>query len=391
VPAPGFELLLTMGAVRVITCACLFALTLLIGPALSQPAGQTTSACYGQYKTPTGVITSPSLPATNGGVCNWTISVDPTTFFGMYLEFSLFTSNACCDFVEIYEGTSTASGTLIGRFSGSTVPPQMFLSSTNVFIVFYADLSVVASGFQAAWSAVMGSCGGTFTTTVGTIRSPNYPNDYTSPADCVWNIQPPTQNGGVLTLTFSDLKTNQCCDFVQVQQGTSINGSVIGSYGGSIIPSPIQTTTNSLRVEFKATSSVPSKGFRAVWNATSLSTASGPGAPGAGGGGAPLVPAAPLAASTSTIDKPLTIGLSVAAGILGFMVVIFCIHHISRKCRPKGKKKEKKERKKGGGKTEEAGKEGKERKEETGKERGERNEGTGKKRQKRKKEEQEAR
>lgn len=67
------------------------------------------------------------------------------------LSFSAFAYETSYDFLRIYDGTSTA-GTLLGSFTGGSLPPAVTANSGSMFVVSDTDFSVRASGFVATWS-----------------------------------------------------------------------------------------------------------------------------------------------------------------------------------------------------------------------------------------------
>ncbi|OWF36013.1 Tolloid-like protein 2 [Mizuhopecten yessoensis] len=64
-------------------------------------------------------------------------------------------------------------------------------------------------------------CGQThFTSSTGTIQSPNYPSDYPPDTACIWTIA--VETGGFVHLTFTNYYTQGCCDALTVYDGPSI-------------------------------------------------------------------------------------------------------------------------------------------------------------------------
>ena len=71
------------------------------------------------------------------------------------------------------------------------------------------------------------SCGGQYEGANNTISSPNYPNNYTSDAFCVYSITVPT---GRACVEFVNLNTEPLLDFVSVFDGTSLANVPIRVY-----------------------------------------------------------------------------------------------------------------------------------------------------------------
>lgn len=131
-------------------------------------------------------------------------------------------------------------------------------------------------------------CGGAFSNSSGTFTSPNYPNNYPSYLDCVWDITVPV--GRIVQLSFvSDSITEPQYDVVTVYDG--INGTEIAQYGDvSIRKCPVderqsvmssvfrfsgqdfqtvESTGNIMRVIFTSDASLSYSGFSATYTTVS--------------------------------------------------------------------------------------------------------------------------
>ncbi|MCF6130284.1 fibronectin type III domain-containing protein [Flavobacterium sp. AS60] len=82
---------------------------------------------------------------------NVTTTICPTTSGDLVtVTFTSFSMESCCDSLRIYDGNSTA-GTLLGTYTGTTLPPAFTSSAANgcLTFVFVSDSSVVQSGWTA--------------------------------------------------------------------------------------------------------------------------------------------------------------------------------------------------------------------------------------------------
>lgn len=82
----------------------------------------------------------------NNENCVWLIH--PTGASQIDLNFEFFGTQANADFVKVYDGQNT-SGTLLGSFSGTNLPPSVTASSGYMYVVFTSNSSVTNIGFQA--------------------------------------------------------------------------------------------------------------------------------------------------------------------------------------------------------------------------------------------------
>jgi PKD repeat protein len=84
----------------------------------------------------------------NNSQCSWLIQPTGATFIDITFEF--FETQAGVDLVKVYDG-SNASGTLLGTFSGTTLPPTLTATSGSMYITFTTNGSVTDNGFQALY------------------------------------------------------------------------------------------------------------------------------------------------------------------------------------------------------------------------------------------------
>lgn len=86
--------------------------------------------------------------------CDWFITV-PRGFL-VELQFTLFDleqDDACrYDFVEVKDLKSNRAK-YMGKYCGSILPLPMTFSSNSIFVRFYSNNVITASGFQGVWHA----------------------------------------------------------------------------------------------------------------------------------------------------------------------------------------------------------------------------------------------
>ena len=69
------------------------------------------------------------------------------------LTFTSFATEAGYDFVRVYDGATTSS-TLLGTYSGSSLPPVLTSSGGSMLITFTTDGSIAAAGWSATYARV---------------------------------------------------------------------------------------------------------------------------------------------------------------------------------------------------------------------------------------------
>ncbi|CAL1571152.1 unnamed protein product [Knipowitschia caucasica] len=115
------------------------------------------SDCGGQKTGPNGFIASPNHPLLypHRQLCIWQISVAEGHVVTLsFRNFSLEPHNTCeFDYVELHDGADIRARVL-GRFCGSSVPPNITSSGPHMTLVFVADDGLTDSGFNASYQAV---------------------------------------------------------------------------------------------------------------------------------------------------------------------------------------------------------------------------------------------
>ena len=81
--------------------------------------------------------------------CRWNLTSNAV----IELLFYDFATESSADYVSVYDGDST-SAPLIGRFSGSSVPPPITSSSTKLYMRFTSDGSLQYRGFNARYRGI---------------------------------------------------------------------------------------------------------------------------------------------------------------------------------------------------------------------------------------------
>ncbi|XP_029923035.1 membrane frizzled-related protein [Myripristis murdjan] len=114
--------------------------------------------CGGQKTGPYGYLASPNHPKPypHQQLCTWRISVEKSHVITLsFRNFSLETQDVCeFDYVEVHDSADTGAGRVLGRFCGTTFPPDLTSSGPQMTVVFVADEGVADSGFNATYQAV---------------------------------------------------------------------------------------------------------------------------------------------------------------------------------------------------------------------------------------------
>ena len=252
-----------------------------------------SSACGGQFSTPSGIIRSPYHPANypQHRQCTYLISAPAGNV--IQLQFSDFdvegSWNCRYDFLEIRDGDNQNS-TVLGRYCGdSSLAPDLVTSSYNyLYLTFVTDGSVQNRGFILNYTTIQvfvlaaprfclnkitfQTCsgeGGILRESSGLLRSPAHPSQYPHGVDCRWIIS--AQPGFVVRLSwlsFSLEGSSRCqYDSVSVWDNSSIPqaGGLMGRYCGTQLPPDLTSSDNLVTVIFSSDHSIAGEGFTASY------------------------------------------------------------------------------------------------------------------------------
>jgi Zn-dependent metalloprotease len=212
----------------------------------------------------------------NNSNCSWLIQPPQATtvtlnFTAFELEAASTDGNSIYDAVEVYDGTSS-SATLLGRFTGSSIPPSITSSGGSLYLRFFSDYADAYQGWSAYYTSTQNPlCNGTtstLTASSGSISDGSGANKYSNNSNCSWLIQPTSATS--ITLSFSSFDTELNYDGVIVYDGSNSSAPVLGQFTGTTIPSNITSTGGSMYVLFLSDEAVRNNGWNASYNSTTL-------------------------------------------------------------------------------------------------------------------------
>ncbi|XP_055304841.1 dorsal-ventral patterning protein tolloid-like [Sitodiplosis mosellana] len=245
--------------------------------------------------------------------CIWRISVPPS--YQVAMDFHSFDlelhPNCRNDFIEVRDGGS-AKSRLIGKYCGNSLPPILASTSNKMYIRFVSDGTNEGRGFSATLYREIDECaleehgceqncintldgyscacrfgyrlrddmktcevkcGGVIQATSGVIETPSFPNPYPPNEECVWEII--SEEAHRITLNFNhfELEGSQLlqeeCDYDSVTVSSKYrDGRLVqqGIFCSELLPSPITSETNIMRIKFLSDKNVQKAGFSATFS-----------------------------------------------------------------------------------------------------------------------------
>uniref|UniRef100_A0A7M4DYW0 CUB and Sushi multiple domains 2 n=1 Tax=Crocodylus porosus TaxID=8502 RepID=A0A7M4DYW0_CROPO len=283
--------------------------------------------CGGNLTERKGTILSPGFPEPylNSLNCVWKITVPEGA--GIQIQVISFVTEQNWDSLEVFDGGDNTA-TMLGSFSGTTVPALLNSTSNQLYLHFYSDISVSAAGFHLEYKTVglsscpepavpgnglkigerylvndvvsfqcepgyalqghshiscmpgtvrrwnyppplcIAQCGGTAEEMEGVLLSPGFPGNYPSNMDCSWRISLPVGFGA--HIQFLNFSTEPNHDFVEIRNGPYDTSNVIGRFSGTEIPGSLLSTSHETTVYFHSDHSQNKPGFKLEYQAYEL-------------------------------------------------------------------------------------------------------------------------
>lgn len=192
------------------------------------------------------------------------------------LRFTAFNTETTHDVVKVYNGLN-GTGTLLGTFSGSSLPSSVTSGTGKMSITFVSDGSIVKSGWAAIWTSIGGVCGGSINMTnvsvlssKGTLNDSGGPNaNYSNNENKLLNIVP--TGSTFVCLKFNSFNTEATWDVVRVYDNINGTGTLLGTFSGSSIPANITSWTGKMSITFSSDGNTTSSGWTAIWTSDGTS------------------------------------------------------------------------------------------------------------------------
>ncbi|KAL0113327.1 hypothetical protein PUN28_012468 [Cardiocondyla obscurior] len=223
--------------------------------------------CGGKFTTISGLIHSANYPQNYPHVqnCEWLLEVDSNHLVNLtFLDFDIESSKNCSDdYVKIFDG-ATRDAPLLGTHCGNQLPPIYISNSNQMLVVMDSDSIISAKGFQAQYSRACGAR--IIVKDNGFLTPPTGHTDVHGDTNCTW-ILTAENPGDHITVTFTHMdidpselmvrwetsEENPCFWIsLQVFEGESIDGPLLGKWCNNVAPPPVTSTGSSLVLHLSA-------------------------------------------------------------------------------------------------------------------------------------------
>lgn len=200
--------------------------------------------------------------------CTWLIHpADSVTAISLsFIDFNVDVS----DSVLVFDGENSTSP-ILGRYSGSSIPPILTSSGSKLFIEFITDESNESKGWIAEYHSVYPEyCSNLtdLTEPYGSFSDGSGDNNYNNNTSCQWEIQPLYATG--LTLSFNSFDLEEK-DKLRVYSGEEFP-VLLGTFSGNQVPDPIESPTGTFLLKFESNGFNTSSGFDASYTTSNVGT-----------------------------------------------------------------------------------------------------------------------
>lgn len=204
---------------------------------------------------------------------SWLIEAQPNQD-GQIVNLEFQTFDIADDTVYVYDGESS-SATLLGEYTGSTIPDPIMSSQTYLYVLFVTNGSNKGTGFTAVYTSMDNpdsesdfDCSHSTTYQIsGELQGDFGCDGYSNSVSVTWDIS--VAVGMSIELSFQSFDTEHNYDWVTIYDGPLTTNTTLGRYSGTTIPPPVQSSGHVVTVVFTSDSSVSRTGFSAEYTAVS--------------------------------------------------------------------------------------------------------------------------
>ncbi|MBI9039412.1 MAG: C10 family peptidase [Bacteroidales bacterium] len=202
----------------------------------------------------------------NNTNCSWLISPEDSVNY-ITLEFLSFQTSEN-DTLFVYDG-ALESDSLIGAFSGNTIPGTVYSSSDKLLLSFITNDTITDKGWLASYtSKIPEYCVSltTFTAVGDTFSDGSGSRNYHNNSMCKWLIMPPDAES--INLYFTEFKTEEEKDFFRVYDAESqeLLAELSGYYYDSIaLPEVVTAESGKMYIIFSTNQTITAPGWNAYY------------------------------------------------------------------------------------------------------------------------------
>lgn len=208
----------------------------------------------------------------SGASCSWLIAPQDTehdSVSNIKLNFNAFNTETI-DSVKVYDGDTTTAS-LLGAFSGSTLPSEITSSGDRLYLTFFTSGTTQENGWIADYRSTLPLyCSGqtSLTAPSGEFGDGSGSKRYNNNSVCKWRIEPP--GADFVTLWFTSFSTADSLDRVIITD--VVTHEQLGEFSGTEIPLPVTAASGKMLVIFFTNSTATGEGWDALYTSYGVGT-----------------------------------------------------------------------------------------------------------------------
>ncbi|CAI2353401.1 unnamed protein product [Caenorhabditis sp. 36 PRJEB53466] len=187
--------------------------------------------------------------------------------FSVNIYFPQINTERYYDFVELYEGNSTAKGDQIVSLTGNLTDLEYSSKGSLLLVVFRTNYVITDTGFYGTWNVqriqppIVANG-----TSSGELSSPNYPSDYNTFDKQLYYIE--VVAGAQINVIIDDFVTQETFDYLEIYSTLNQTSAtpVARFSGNSVAPWNWLSPSNVVSLKFVSDGSYQYKGWHLGWN-----------------------------------------------------------------------------------------------------------------------------
>ncbi|XP_050336908.1 cubilin homolog [Bactrocera neohumeralis] len=191
--------------------------------------------------------------------CEWKIESENSKIFLniLHLECDCSKQTNCTNGLKLIDGNDESK---LNEFCDNH--QSNIVLSTSALYIYATKIE-----FNAKYSIVQSSCGGTLTSIRGILTSPYYPQSYPSNVECVWEIKASSGNYLELDINEMDIVESENCnqDFLEIRQKNEL-GNIVKLYCSNETVAEKLIIFERAWIKFRSSEGNTARGFKLQWN-----------------------------------------------------------------------------------------------------------------------------
>ncbi|XP_048223975.1 LOW QUALITY PROTEIN: cubilin [Perognathus longimembris pacificus] len=233
---------------------------------VDMPCGGTYNATWSPQSLSSPHLSSPGLPHS---ACTWVIQAPPQKQVKITVGSLKLQSQDCVqNFLELWDSPQNDRTSRMHFCTNVSAVPAFYSSTSTAVVLFKSE--VLNRDSEVSFTYQLADCNREYNQAFGTLRSPEWPAEYSGDLDCVIMLRAPQGHSISLFFHYFALEDSDECthDFLEVRNGGDRSSPLLGKYCGTLLPNPVFSHGNQLYLQFKSNSDISNEGYEILWTSS---------------------------------------------------------------------------------------------------------------------------